>query len=66
MQQATDAVIYKVQIRIWESQSGLPPNHQRGQSTSNHVDTKLLNKHVSACSEALLFFWINVNNFRPL
>ena len=28
-----------------ESQVGLPPNHQRGQTTSNHVYAKLFKKH---------------------
>ena len=38
------ACIYEVQIKIWESQSGLPPDRQRGQTTFNHVYAKLFLK----------------------
>ena len=44
------ACIYKVKIKIWESESGLPPNPQRGQTTFNHVYAKLFLKMTSFLS----------------
>ena len=40
----------KVQIKIWESESGLPPNPQRGQTTFNLVYAKPFLKMMSFLS----------------